>query len=63
MMEPKIGDWLEESFLRCRDLDVPLADRLQAFANEATARRPAFPGSDRCLGQPPRGDRRRSNGS
>jgi peroxiredoxin len=35
MMEPKVGDWLEESFLRCRDLDVPLADRLQAFANEA----------------------------
>jgi peroxiredoxin len=41
-MEPKVGDWLEESFLRCRDLDVPLADRLQAFANEARRANPHF---------------------
>jgi hypothetical protein len=42
MMEPKVGNWLEESFLRCRNLDLPLADRLQAFANEARRASPHF---------------------
>ena len=41
-MEPRAGDWLEKSFLRCRDMDVPLADRLQAFANEVQRANPHF---------------------
>lgn len=44
-MEPKVGGWLEESLLQCRDLDVPLADRLQAFANEARRVSPIFQGA------------------
>jgi peroxiredoxin len=32
--ETKLSDLVEESFVRCRNLEVPLADRLQAFANE-----------------------------
>ena len=34
MTEPKLSDILEDSLVRCRNLDAPLADRLQAFANE-----------------------------
>jgi peroxiredoxin len=34
MMEPKVASWIEESLLRCRDLDVPLAERLQVLVNE-----------------------------
>jgi peroxiredoxin len=30
----KLSDLVEESFVRCRNLEVPLADRLQAFADE-----------------------------
>jgi peroxiredoxin len=33
MTETKLSDLLEECFVRCRNLEVPLADRLQAFAN------------------------------
>jgi peroxiredoxin len=32
--ETKLSDLVEESFARCRNLEVPLADRLQAFAND-----------------------------
>ncbi len=34
MAERALSDILEEAFVRCRDLDAPLADRLKAFANE-----------------------------
>ncbi len=34
MTESKLTDLLEDAFVRCRNLEVPLADRLQAFANE-----------------------------
>lgn len=34
MAEPSIADILEECTERCRNLDAPLAARLQAFANE-----------------------------
>jgi len=37
MTETKLSEILEESFVRCRDLEAPLADRLQAFANELRA--------------------------
>jgi peroxiredoxin len=37
-----ISDILEEAFVRCRTLDVPLADRLQAFANEVRRLGPHF---------------------
>lgn len=33
---------LEQSTLRCRSLDAPLAERLQAFAEDVRALRPAF---------------------
>jgi peroxiredoxin len=36
------NDILEDSFVRCRNLEVPLADRLQAFANELRRLRPDF---------------------
>jgi peroxiredoxin len=42
MTEPKISDLLEESFSRCRNLEAPLADRLQAFANETRRIGPHF---------------------
>lgn len=38
--EPTLNDTLEDSFVRCRNLQVPLADRLRAFANELSRRRP-----------------------
>ncbi|MFN0022762.1 MAG: peroxiredoxin-like family protein [Parvularculaceae bacterium] len=37
MAEPSIAEILEEATERCRNLDAPLADRLQAFANEVRA--------------------------
>jgi peroxiredoxin len=42
MTEPTLNDQVEEAFLRCRNLDVPLADRLQAFANEVARLGPHF---------------------
>jgi hypothetical protein len=45
MIEPKVGGWLEETLLQCRNLDVPLADRLQVFANEARRVSPHFQGA------------------
>ena len=42
MTEPKVTDRLEEAFVRCRNLEVPLADRLRAFANEVRRLGPHF---------------------
>ena len=42
MTESTLTDLLEEAFVRCRNLEVPLADRLQAFANEVRGLGPHF---------------------
>jgi hypothetical protein len=42
MTESKLTDLLEEAFVRCRDLEVPLAGRLQAYADEVRALGPHF---------------------
>ena len=42
MTKPKLTDKLEDSFARCRALDAPLADRLQAFADELRRLVPSF---------------------
>jgi peroxiredoxin len=42
MPEQALSEILEETFTRCRDLDAPLADRLQAFANEVRRIGPQF---------------------
>ena len=42
MTESKLTDLLEDAFVRCRNLEVPLADRLQAFANEVRVLGPHF---------------------
>lgn len=42
MAERALSDILEETFAHCRDLDAPLADRLQAFANEVRRMGPHF---------------------
>ena len=42
MTETKLSEILEDSFVRCRDLEAPLADRLQAFANELRRLSPRF---------------------
>jgi hypothetical protein len=42
MTEPTLRDVLEISLARCRDPDVPLADRLQAFADELRRVGPEF---------------------
>ena len=42
MTESKLADLLEEAFVRCRNLEVPLADRLRAFANELRCIGPHF---------------------
>ena len=42
MTEPEISALLEESFVRCRNLEVSLANRLQAFANEVRRLGPHF---------------------
>jgi peroxiredoxin len=42
MKESKLSNMLETSFVRCRDLEAPLADRLLAFANELRRLGPHF---------------------
>ena len=42
MAERQLSEILEETFVRCRDMDVPLADRLQAFASEVRRMGPHF---------------------
>ena len=42
MAEPSIAQILEETTERCRNLDAPLAGRLQAFADEVRALDPEF---------------------
>jgi peroxiredoxin len=42
MTESRLTDLLEDAFVRCRNLDAPLADRLQAFANEVRDLGPHF---------------------
>ena len=42
MTETKLSEILEESFVHCRDLEAPLADRLQAFAGELRRLGPRF---------------------
>ena len=42
MMDPKDSARLEEAFVRCRNLEAPLADRLRAFANELRCIGPHF---------------------
>ena len=42
MTERPLGDILEDAFVHCRNLDAPLADRLQAFANELRCLIPDF---------------------
>ena len=42
MIESKVSAQLEEAFVRCRNLEVPLADRLRAFANELRRLGPHF---------------------
>ena len=42
MTDIKLTDMLEDSFTRCRALEAPLADRLQAFANELRRLVPTF---------------------
>src|SRR5262249_40980148 len=38
----KLNELVEDAFVRSRDLDAPLADRLQAFANELRRLGPHF---------------------
>jgi peroxiredoxin len=42
MTERAVSHALEEAFLRCRELEAPLADRLQAFTNEVRRLDPDF---------------------
>jgi peroxiredoxin len=42
MVERPIGEILEDAFIRCRDLQAPLAARLQAFAEEVRRLGPHF---------------------
>jgi peroxiredoxin len=42
MTESNVSALLDEAFVRCRNLEVPLADRLQAFANEVRVLGPHF---------------------
>ena len=42
MTETRLSEILEGSFVRSRDLEAPLADRLQAFANELRRLGPRF---------------------
>ena len=42
MAEPSMAQVLEETTERCRNLDAPLADRLQAFADEVRVLDPVF---------------------
>jgi peroxiredoxin len=45
MAQRALSAILEESFVRCRELEAPLADRLQAFANEVRRIGPHFAGT------------------
>jgi len=45
MTEGTLRDVLEDAFVRCRNLEAPLADRLQAFANELRHLGPHFQAS------------------
>ena len=42
MTERALGDIVEDAIDRCRDLEGPLADRLQAFASEVKRLSPLF---------------------
>src|ERR1700730_2281109 len=42
MTETKLSEMLEESFVRCRDLEAPLAARLQPFETELRRLDPRF---------------------
>src|SRR3546814_14646680 len=42
MAQRPIDEILEDAFIRCRDLQAPLADRLQAFADEVRRLGPHF---------------------
>ena len=42
MAAQSLSTVLEEVFVRCRDMEAPLADRLQAFANEVRRMGPQF---------------------
>jgi peroxiredoxin len=42
MAVSKLSDFLQESLLRCRNLEVPLADRLKAFADDLRRLGPHF---------------------
>jgi peroxiredoxin len=42
MTEPELSDMLEDAFVRCRNLQVPLAGRLQAFGDELRRVGPHF---------------------
>ena len=42
MGEPELGAILDDLFIRCRGLDAPLADRLQAFGDGLRRLRPDF---------------------
>ena len=42
MTDPKVSAQLEEVFVRCRNLEVPLAERLRAFASELRCMGPHF---------------------
>jgi peroxiredoxin len=42
MTEPQLGDLLEDAFIRCRNLEAPLDERLRAFGNEVRRLGPQF---------------------
>ena len=42
MTDSKLADLLEEAFVRCRNLELSLAERLQAFANDVRGLGPHF---------------------
>lgn len=42
MTDPTVNDMIEDSFARCRALEAPLADRLQAFAKDLQRLVPSF---------------------
>jgi peroxiredoxin len=52
-MEPKpLSKAFEEAFVRCRDMDASLAERLRAFANTVTQLSPTFQNAvDRLVGR------------
>src|SRR3546814_966224 len=42
MAERPLSEFVEDAFIRCRDLQAPLTARLQAFADELRRLRPHF---------------------